>query len=660
MRDDSPEPLLGLADKRVLIVDDEEALREVLGLSVADLGYVVRTAADGREALDGFADFQPDIVLTDIKMPVMDGIELLRRIKDRAPDVEVVMISGHGDMELAIRSLQYEALDFLTKPVRDELLVNALKRAGEKIDMRRQLREHTQNLERIVKEKSARLVELERQLAVGQAVEGLSTAMKDLAASCDDGPGYFNALPCFLAIHNRYLEIVTVNQLSKDRLGDLTGKNSWEAYAGRSGSGNACPVWKTIETGKPQRGRESLRGADGREIPVIVHTAPILSKDGAVELVLELSVDISEVKRLQEELRAAREKFQRLFDAVPATIAVVDRDFCLIEANRRFRQDFGPERAHQCFALFAHGDGPCQRCPVARTFEDGASHEDETVVTTREGRQRNVLIQTAPIHDEAGAIEQVMEIATDITQIRQLQDHLASLGLMLGSMSHGVKGLLTSLDGGVFKVDLGLSRGDEAKLREGWAIVRDKISRIRKMVLDILYYAKSRETHREPVDAAVFARDLAEAVEPKAAARRVGFALTVADDAGLADLDEAAMHSALVNFLENAVDACAEADQQAGPAPGGRTVRLAVGQADGRLVFEVADDGIGMDRDTREKMFTLFFSSKGSRGTGLGLFISNQIVRQHGGDIEVDSAPGAGTRIRVRLPRGHDAAREAS
>ena len=474
--------------------------------------------------------------------------------------------------------------------------------------------------------------------------------MKDLAASCEDGRDYFNELPCFIAIHNRYLEIVAVNQLSRERLGDLTGKNSWEAYAGRSGSGNACPVWKTIETGRPQRGRESLLGADGREIPVIVHTAPIVSRDGAVELVLELSVDISEVKRLQEELRAAREKFQRLFDAVPATIAVMDRQFCLIEANRRFRQDFGPERAQACHALFAHSPSPCPRCPVARTFEDGISHDEETVVTTRAGEQRNVLLQTAPIRGESGDIEQVMEIATDITQIRQLQDHLASLGLMLGSMSHGVKGLLTSLDGGVFKVDLGLSRGDDAKLREGWGIVRDKIARIRKMVLDILYYAKSRETQRETVDAAAFARELAEAAQPKAASRNVGFTLDVADDVGVADLDESAMHSALVNFLENAVDACAEADQQAGVS-GGRAVRLAVRDQDGDVVFAIDDDGIGMDQDTREKMFTLFFSSKGTRGTGLGLFISNQIVRQHGGSIRVESSPGQGTHVRIRLPR---------
>ncbi|AGW13607.1 putative two-component hybrid sensor and regulator [Megalodesulfovibrio gigas DSM 1382 = ATCC 19364] len=648
--------------ERVLIVDDEAPIREVLELSVADLGYAVQTAAHGEAALAACETFGPGIVLTDIKMPGMDGIELLKRIKAAWPDIEVIMVSGHGDMELAIKSLQLEAMDFITKPVRDELLVNALKRASEKIAMRRQLREHTQNLERIVKEKSARLVELERQLAVGQVVEGLSTAMRSLAAAFEEGPSYFNELPCFISIHNRYLEIVAANQLCKTRLGDLVGHHSWEAYADRAGSGNACPVWQTIETGKAQRSRERLRDKDGQEIPVIVHTAPILNQDGQVELVVELSVDVSEVNRLQEELRAAREKWQRLFDAVPATIAVVDREFRIVDANRRFRQDFGETRggeACRCHDLFGHRDHPCEACPVAETFEDGLSHESETVVATRSGAQRHVLIQTAPVRNEAGEIDQVMEIATDITQIRQLQDHLASLGLMLGSMSHGVKGLLTSLDGGVYKVEAGLRRENDAKVREGWGIVRDKIARIRKMVLDILYYAKSREPERVRVDAAAFARDLAEVAGAKAASRGVQCIVDIAPGAGQIAMDETAMHSALVNFLENAVDACAEAAHQQQVPPAEKAVRLHVADVDGQLAFEIVDNGVGMDQHTREKMFTLFFSSKGSRGTGLGLFISNQIVAQHGGRILVESEPDHGSRIVITLPRGGSAGERA-
>ncbi|WP_027190981.1 hybrid sensor histidine kinase/response regulator [Fundidesulfovibrio putealis] len=632
--------------EKVMLVDDEDAIREILGLSIADLGYEVETAANGEAAIALFSRFAPGIVLTDIKMPGMDGIELLKRLKDLNPDTEVIMVSGHGDMDLVVKSLQFEALDFITKPIRDELLVSALKRAAEKITMRRQLREHTLNLERIVKEKSAKLVELERQLAVGQVVEGLSTAMRCLVETFDDGAGYFNELPCFISIHNRYLEIVAVNQLYKERLGDMVGKNSWEPYSGRQGSGNACPVWMTITDGKGLRSRETLVDVNGQEIPVIVHTAPILSKDGGVELVIELSVDITEVGRLQEELRSTREKYHRLFDSVPCYIEVVDRDHTIVEANRRFRQDFGECRGGKCYSAFTHREDPCQECPISLTFEDGQSHQWETAVTTRNGDQRVVLIQTAPVHGESGEIEQVMEISTDITQIRKLQDHLASLGLMLGSMSHGVKGLLTSLDGGVYKIEAGFRKDDPQRLREGWAIVKDKIARIRKMVMDILYYAKSRDTELEAVDLEAFAKDMAAIIEPKAALKNVAFRLDVAPDIGEIQMDETAMSAALVNFLENAVDACSEDDTK----PAHEVVLRLTGDAR-RVRFEVADDGMGMDQETREKMFTLFFSSKGSRGTGLGLFISSQVIERHGGSIDVTSSFGEGTSIVATLPR---------
>ncbi len=632
--------------ERILIVDDEEAIRQILTLSVMDLGYEARAAANGEEALGLLDDYDPAIVLTDIKMPGMDGIELLRRIKEHNAEIEVIMISGHGDMDLAIQSLQYEALDFITKPVRDPLLINALKRAVERIGMRRQIRDHTRNLERIVKEKSARLVELERQIAVGQVVEGLSATLSSLTEALEEQPGYFNQLPCFISIHNRYLEIVAVNELHKARLGDYTGRNSWEAYAHREGSGNACPVQMTIEHGQGLRSRETLVAQDGREIPVLVHTAPIFNQKREVELVLEMSVDISEVSRLQEQARAATEKFQRLFDAVPSAIAVIDKDFRVVEANRVYRRELGEAHTAPCFELLQRRQEPCSHCVVQDTFIDGESHSLETVLVTLQGETRNVLLQTAPLHDETGQITQVLEIAIDITQIRALQDHLASLGIMLGSMSHGVKGLLTSLDGGVFKVDAGLRRDDPEKVREGWPIVRDKIGRIRKMVLDILYYAKSREPELATVDVRVFSQDLVDIVAPKAAALGVGFALESAPDLGVCELDETAMTSAMVNFLENALDACAEDKSK----PEHR-VELSVQTRGDFVIFRIRDNGIGMDEETRSKIFTLFFSSKGSRGTGLGLFISSRIVEQHKGSILVESTPGEGSVIQVTLPR---------
>jgi len=168
-------------DQRILLVDDEAGIRKVLGIALTDSGYAVTTAENGEDALAKFRQLRPPIVLTDIKMPDMDGIELLQHIKDEGPDTEVIMFTGHGDMELAIKSLKYDATDFVTKPINDEVLEIALKRARERIVMRRQIREYTQNLERLVDEKARQLIEAERMAAVGQTVAELSHTIKNIA-----------------------------------------------------------------------------------------------------------------------------------------------------------------------------------------------------------------------------------------------------------------------------------------------------------------------------------------------------------------------------------------------------------------------------------------------------------------------------------------------
>jgi len=173
--------------KSILLVDDEEGIRKVLGIALSDMGYRVLTAQNGVEALRIFRDDRPPIVLTDIKMPVMDGIELLRRLKQERPDTEVIMITGHGDLDLAIKSVKYEATDFVTKPINDEVLEIALNRAQERIAMRQKLNEYTQNLEQLVRDKSQKLIEAERLAAVGQTVAWLSHAIKNITGGLKGG-----------------------------------------------------------------------------------------------------------------------------------------------------------------------------------------------------------------------------------------------------------------------------------------------------------------------------------------------------------------------------------------------------------------------------------------------------------------------------------------
>ena len=102
---------------KILLIDDEEDILRVLSISLRADGYDVMTAGSGEEGLDIYEKEVPDIVLTDIKMPGMDGIEVLSRIKEQERDSEVIIITGHGDIDNAIEALKYGASDFINKPV---------------------------------------------------------------------------------------------------------------------------------------------------------------------------------------------------------------------------------------------------------------------------------------------------------------------------------------------------------------------------------------------------------------------------------------------------------------------------------------------------------------------------------------------------------------
>ncbi|MBI9086262.1 MAG: response regulator [Desulfobacterales bacterium] len=134
-------------DWTILVIDDEADIREVMTMTLEDAGYRVITAADGAAGLAHCTNTAPQIVITDIRMPGMDGLDVLRKIKTDFPDIEVIVVTAFGEMDIAIRALQLDASDFITKPVNDEALHLALDRARNRYESRKQLSDYTALLE---------------------------------------------------------------------------------------------------------------------------------------------------------------------------------------------------------------------------------------------------------------------------------------------------------------------------------------------------------------------------------------------------------------------------------------------------------------------------------------------------------------------------------
>ena len=457
---------------------------------------------------------------------------------------------------------------------------------------------------------------------------------------------YFENMPAYLVILDRNFRIVEANKRFRKDFGAFEGRYCYQIYAHSSEKCEECPAEQTFRDGQRHGIEKRVKNLSGSEVPVIVYTTPIRDENGEITAVMEMATDITEIKLLQDQLRQSKERYRQLFEEVPCYISIQDRDLRLLEVNRRFTEDFGSFLGCNCYQVYKHRTEECMPCTVQQTFQDGEVHQSEEVVTSRAGEQVNVLVYTSPIRNAEGQIQSVMEMSTNITYIRQLQSQLTSLGLLISTISHGIKGLLTGLDGGIYLVNTALEKNKPDRLKQGWKMVERNVARIRSMVLDILYYAKDREPNWEFISAVAMAEEVCEVLRAKAREDEVEIQKNLDRAAGEFEADPKAIRSLLINLMENSLDACRVDKKKSS-----HRVTVGLKGHPEHIEFEIGDDGNGMEQETREKAFSLFFSSKGTEGTGLGLFISSKIAQAHGGSIQLESVLGQGTCFKVKLPR---------
>ena len=271
---------------RVLLVDDEEGIRKVVSIALKDAGYEVWTAENGEQGLDIFRRQQPPLVLTDIKMPGIDGIEVLRRIKAMETDSEVIIITGHGEMELAISALQLEASDFITKPIHDEALFISLKRAEEKIFLKRQLRDYTENLEQKVQEATAeiqRISDFQANL-IDNSLDGI------VAGNKEGEIVIFNSSAQRLT---GYSEEEVVDKLS---LGDIYGPEVEEKWRT-----NWCELNRNAVEEAGTYLDTTIRTREGEQIPIRLTGVRLLQADQVMGCVTFFQ-DLRDIRRLEKQL----------------------------------------------------------------------------------------------------------------------------------------------------------------------------------------------------------------------------------------------------------------------------------------------------------------------------------------------------------------------
>jgi signal transduction histidine kinase len=221
-------------------------------------------------------------------------------------------------------------------------------------------------------------------------------------------------------------------------------------------------------------------------------------------------------------------------------------------------------------------------------------------------------------------------------------ERLAAAGETVAYLSHHIKNMLQALGAGTDIVEMGLKKDDLARAKQGWPIVQRNLGRINDLILNMLAFSKSREPLLETLSINHVLEDCLELIAASADGRGVAV-ISDLDDQPPIPADAAGLHQAFMNLLNNALDAVPD---QTGVV----TVTSAYDSMNRQVVVSVADNGTGIDHQYMDKIFDAFYSTKGQKGTGLGLAVTQKVVKEHCGKITVQSAPREGTKFTIFLP----------
>jgi signal transduction histidine kinase/pSer/pThr/pTyr-binding forkhead associated (FHA) protein len=223
-------------------------------------------------------------------------------------------------------------------------------------------------------------------------------------------------------------------------------------------------------------------------------------------------------------------------------------------------------------------------------------------------------------------------------------ERLAAVGQTIAMLSHHIKNILQGISGGSYLIERGLDQHDEDIVRKGWKTVEKNQGKISALVMDMLTFSKDREPEPVPSDLNEVIGEVVELIQPRAAELKVAVEWHADDDLPVLTFDPEGIHRAVLNVATNAVDACEDNPE------GKVSISTTYCPAEGLARIVVEDNGSGIAAEDLDKIFTIFVSHKGGRGTGLGLPVSQKILKEHGGSIRVTSEVGTGSRFTLELP----------
>lgn len=644
------------SSENILVVDDNIENIRLLGELLIDQGYEVRIAPSGEMALEAMQEETPALILLDICMPDIDGLELCKLLKSNPQfcEIPVIFLSGLDNLDSKIKAFELGGVDYITKPFQSaEVLARIethlkLQRTQHQLALKnRQLEQllldyHNSDQQRQRNQEILNTITTASPIGIALVKSGIiEWANAYLATMLDTTPDQLTGEFCASFYQNEaeYQRVRAIFSAGKcDSAKPRQIETCWQRC---NGSLFDCHLQLCqLEQGNHQKG----------EILVVM--------------------DITERKKTERILERAKQEWESTFDAVPDLIALIDDQHRVRRINRPFakRLQRTPQECidQVCFNchletdscdLEAHQSETVELpvlCPIRTRYLDGSQREQEIYDRQLKG-YFNVTF--TPLTDKGGQHNGYVCVARDITQRKQMEEHLREAkeiaekasqtkGNFLANMSHEIR---TPMNGVIGLTELALRTELQPKQRDYLDKIRRSSNQLMAIIDEILDFSRIDSGHIEikphRVDLVELVSELGGLFSGIAYQKNLALQARIAADVPQQIItDSLRLRQVLSNLLGNALKFTEQGK-----------IQLDIRLENTQLWFQVTDSGIGIDPQVMPRLFAAFEQADSSTtrrfgGTGLGLAISQRLVRLMGGNIEIRSQLGQGSQFRFSLP----------
>ena len=494
--------------------------------------------------------------------------------------------------------------------------------------------------------------------AIGKMGRQICEKQEELNRQRHEFQELFEQVPCYITVQDRDLRLLNYNrQFSRHFSPEPLGR-CYEVYKGRTEKCEPCPVMRTFEDGECHSSEETGVTRGGVLSCWMVRTSPIRDTSGNITAVMETSLDITQMKRLEEEIRKSEQKYRDIFNHIPNAVFVLERsNLAILDSNDSMQGIYGYEKREIVGTPFMDLFDPVDRARCETEIRTS-----DTLAQTRQIRKdgKTIYVNICVSPSEYLEREAYLVTAVDVTERLMAEQQLiqaskmSTLGEMATGMAHELNQPLS-----VIKTASGFL---VRKVKKQEPILTDilqtmaeeidsHVDRASRIINHLREFGRKSEVKKERVDANEALTQALDIFSQQLKLRGIEVVRELEENLPLVWGDLNRMEQVFINLLINARDAIEEKIEKSSDGCVEMKILLRTSSGEGKVTVEVRDTGTGIPESAMDKIFEPFFTTKQvGKGTGLGLSISYGIVQDYQGTIRVETRENEGAAFIVEFP----------